>query len=197
MAFRSEQVDRSRPSVVYGILQRHDDYVRVYSDMGMGTTFQAYLPMAHDWEKSSQETPCKTSEGGSETILVAEDNRELLEVIQLTLSSWGYTVIATKNGEEAIEKFRECAENIDLLLLDIIMPKKSGIEVLDETRSLRPDIKVLFMSGYPADFIKDRGLMKSEYAYISKPVSPNALLRSIREVLAVESAGHPGSPERG
>jgi len=170
-------------SVVYGILQRHDGHVRVYSDMGMGTTFQVYLPMARCWEKVLQAAPYKNSEGGLETILVAEDNRELLDVIQLTLSAWGYTVIATKNGEEAVAKFRESAESIDLLLLDIIMPKKSGIDVLDESRSLRPDIKVLFMSGYPADFIKDRGLMKSEYAYVSKPVSPNALLRSIREVL--------------
>lgn len=170
-------------SVVYGILQRHEGSVRVYSDMGMGTTFQVYLPMARCWEKSLQAAPFRNSEGGLETILVAEDNRELLDVIQLTLSAWGYTVIATKNGEEAVAKFRESAESIDLLLLDIIMPKKSGIDVLDETRSLRPDIKVLFMSGYPADFIKDRGLMKNEYAYVSKPVSPNALLRAIREVL--------------
>ncbi len=170
-------------SVVYGILQRHDGYVRVYSDMGMGTTFHVYLPLARCWEKSLQAAPYKNSEGGLETILVAEDNRELLDVIQLTLNAWGYKVIATGNGEEALEKFREFNENIDLLLLDIIMPKKSGIDVLCETRNLRPDIKVLFMSGYPADFIKDRGLMTSEYAYVSKPVSPNALLRSIREVL--------------
>lgn len=170
-------------SVVYGILQRHDGYVRVYSDMGTGTTFQVYLPLARCWEKSLESAQYKNSEGGLETILVAEDNRELLDVIQLTLNAWGYTVIATQNGEEAIAKFCESPKNIDLLLLDIIMPKKSGIDVLDATRSLRPDIKVLFMSGYPADFIKDRGLLKNQYSYVSKPVSPNALLRSIREVL--------------
>lgn len=175
-------------SVVYGILQRHDGYVKVYSDMGTGTTFQVYLPLARCWEKSLEAAPYRKSEGGLETILVAEDNRELLDVIQLTLNAWGYTVIATQNGEEAIAKFYESPNCIDLLLLDIIMPKKSGIDVLDATRSLRPDIKVLFMSGYPADFIKDRGLMKSQYAYVSKPVSPNALLRSIREVLDQDSA---------
>lgn len=182
-------------SVVYGILQRHDGYVKVYSDMGMGTTFQVYLPMARCWEKSLQAAPYRNSEGGLETILVAEDNRELLDVIQLTLNAWGYTVIATTNGEETVEKFRESAEDIDLLLLDIIMPKKSGIDVLDEARSLRPEIKVLFMSGYPADFIKDRGLMKSQYAYVSKPVSPNSLLRSIREVLDQSPDGIPLAPE--
>jgi len=174
-------------SVVYGILERHDGHVRVYSDMGLGTTFQVYLPLARCWEKSLQAAPYMASEGGLETILVAEDNAELLDVIQLTLSAWGYTVIATKNGEEAVAKFQEFAASIDLLLLDIIMPKKSGIDVLDEARSLRPDIKVIFMSGYSADFIKDRGLMKSEYSYVSKPVSPNALLRSIREVLDYNS----------
>jgi PAS domain S-box-containing protein len=176
-------------SVVYGILQRHEGYVRVYSDVGMGTTFQVYLPLERYREKASHVVPYKASEGGFETILVAEDNRELLDVIQLTLSAWGYTVIATRNGEEAVAKFRESAENIDLLLLDIIMPKKNGMDVLDETRSLRPDIKVLFMSGYPADIIKDRGQMKGEYAYISKPITPNALLRSVREVLDVASTG--------
>jgi len=180
-------------SVVYGILKRHEGYVRVYSDMGMGTTFQVYLPLVRYREKSSHVLPYKASEGGLETILVAEDNRELLDVIQLTLSAWGYTVIATKNGEEAVSKFRESAENIDLLLLDIIMPKKNGMDVLDETRSLRPDIKVLFMSGYPADIIKDRGQMKGEYSYISKPISPNALLRSIRDVLDEASTGRPGA----
>ena len=176
-------------SVVYGILQRHEGYVKVYSDMAMGTTFQVYLPLVRCREKTSRVAPYKASEGGLETILVAEDNRELLDVIQLTLSAWGYTVIATKNGEEAVAKFRESAENIDLLLLDIIMPKKNGMEVLDETRDLRPDIKVLFMSGYPANIIKDRGQMTSEYVYVSKPVSPNALLRSIREVLDGVSNG--------
>ncbi|MRR06007.1 MAG: response regulator [Deltaproteobacteria bacterium] len=176
-------------SVVYGILQRHEGYVRVYSDMAMGTTFQVYLPLVRCRENTVGVAPYKASEGGLETILVAEDNRELLDVIQLTLSAWGYTVIDTKNGEEALEKFREAPESIDLLLLDIIMPKKNGMEVLDEARDLRPDIKVLFMSGYPADIIKDRGQMKSEYAYVSKPISPNALLRSLREVLDEASTG--------
>ena len=182
-------------SVVYGILQRHDGYVRVYSDMGTGTTFHVYLPLARCWEKSLESAPSMSSEGGLETILVAEDNRELLDVIQLTLNAWGYTVIATQNGEEAIAKFCESPKSIDLLLLDIIMPKKSGIDVLDATRSLRPDVKVIFMSGYSADFIKERGLMKSQYAYVSKPVSPSALLRSIREVLDQNSEDSSPSPD--
>jgi PAS domain S-box-containing protein len=182
-------------SVVYGILQRHDGHVRVYSDQGLGTTFQVFLPLARCQESSQKVSSYATAEGGSETILVAEDNPELRDVIELTLSASGYTVIATENGEEAVTKFNASVERIDLLLLDMIMPKKSGMDVFDDVRSVRPDIKVLFLSGYPADMIEDRGLMKSEYPYISKPISPNSLLKAIRDVLDSDVTGLPGFGE--
>lgn len=182
-------------SVVYGILQRHDGHVRVYSDQGMGTTFQLYLPLSRWRESSLKVSSFTTAEGGSETILLAEDNPELCEVIDLTLSASGYTVIATENGEDAVAKFKTSAERIDLLLLDMIMPKMSGMDVLNDARSVRPDIKVLFLSGYPSDMIEDRGLMKSEFRYISKPISPNSLLKAIRDVLDSDVIGLPGVAE--
>lgn len=182
-------------SVVYGILQRHDGHVRVYSDQGMGTTFQLYLPLSRCRESSLKVSSFTTAEGGSETILLAEDNPELREVIDLTLSASGYTVIATENGEDAVAKFKTSAERIDLLLLDMIMPKMSGMDVFNDARSVRPDIKVLFLSGYPSDMIEDRGLMKSEFRYISKPISPNSLLKAIRDVLDSDVIGLPGVAE--
>jgi len=177
-------------SVVYGILQRHDGHVVVCSNPGTGTTFRVYLPLARCREKLLRAAPFLAAKGGSETILVAEDNRDLREVIHLTLSTAGYRVIVTEDGEEAAARFRASADSIDLLLLDMIMPKQSGMEVLNQARSLRPDIKALFLTGYPTEFIKDRGLMTSEFAYLAKPVSPNALLRSIREMLDKDSGGH-------
>jgi PAS domain S-box-containing protein len=123
-------------AMVYGIIKQHDGYINVYSELGKGTTFNIYLPAA----ESKEEEPVKAIEslppGGTETILVTEDNEKIRKLFEVILKTQGYKVILAQDGEEAIEKFIENKDKIHLVLLDMIMPKKSGKEVYDEIKRL-------------------------------------------------------------
>ncbi|MEF9438725.1 MAG: response regulator, partial [Candidatus Mariimomonas ferrooxydans] len=121
--------------------------------------------------------------GGTETVLVAEDEAPVRSSLRLILEEYGFTVIEAVNGEDAIEKFMENKEKIQLLILDVVMPKKKGKEVYAEIKKARPDIKVIFTSGYTEGTIHANGILEKGLNFISKPVLPNDLLRKIREVL--------------
>ena len=99
------------------------------------------------------------------------------------LEEYGYKVITAGSGQEAIDEFKAHKDKIQLLLLDVIMPNKNGREAYEEIKKIKPDIKVLFMSGYPADIIHKHDIIEKGFAYIEKPASPTKLLRKIREVL--------------
>jgi len=120
---------------------------------------------------------------GTETILLAENNPDLQKLQEEVLNSKGYTTIAATDGEMAIARFMEHKDSIDLLMLDVVMPKKNGKEVFDEIRKIRPDIKVLFTSGCTGDVVIDKGVYDGAVEFIQKPISPNELLGKIREVL--------------
>jgi len=171
-------------AIVYGVVRQHKGHINVYSEVGKGTTFRIYLPMADTLDAVGRNASDSVPVGGSETILVAEDNPQLQEVFRLTLEAWGYRVITARDGADAVEKFKKERDRIQLLLLDVIMPVKSGREAYEEIRELKPDIRVLFLSGYSADIIQQRGITEGECSYLSKPVSPHTLLRKIRSVLA-------------
>lgn len=171
-------------SIVYGIIRQNKGHISVYSEKGKGTTFRIYLPLITAEKKSEPSSLKEISiNGGVETILLAEDNETLREINSKVLKNYGYTVISAENGEEAIFKFRENKDRIDIIILDIIMPKKNGREVFDEAKRLRPDIKVLFTSGYPADLIAKQGVLEKGINFIPKPSPTNKLLRKIRELL--------------
>ena len=121
--------------------------------------------------------------GGTETILVAEDDEVIRNLTSSILREFGYAVIVAKDGNDAVREFRENRDRIGLLLLDVIMPRKSGKDAYEEIRTLRPDIKVLFISGYSADMINKEGILEEGSSFISKPVSPTDLLLKVREVL--------------
>ena len=121
--------------------------------------------------------------GGTETILVAEDDEAIRRLSESVLKEFGYSVILAEDGEDAVAKFREHMHRIDLLVLDMIMPRKNGKEAHEEIRKIRPDIKVLFASGYAADIIHGKGIVEEELDFIMKPVSPMDLLRKVREIL--------------
>ena len=168
-------------STVYGIVKQHDGFITVYSEQGMGTIFHVYLPVAQkiiEDGKSDSALP----KGGKETILVAEDNEAVRELMRDVLIEYGYTIIEAIDGTDAIEKFNE-ADMVDLLVLDSIMPGKNGREVYNEISKIWPDIKVLFTSGYTRDTILNKGIEDKKFAFLSKPMSPNALLEKVREVL--------------
>lgn len=169
-------------SMVYGIIKQHDGYINCYSEPGKGTSFKIYLPLIErEAEKPKEEHVIVA--GGTETILLAEDEDEVRKLMKLVLEEAGYKIIEAADGKEALEKFREQKDKINLLLLDVIMPMMNGRAVFEEARKIRPEIKTLFSSGYPADFIHRQGILGEEVEIISKPVPPHELLKKIREVL--------------
>ena len=122
------------------------------------------------------------SNRGNETVLVAEDNEPLRGLLRDVLTAYGYRVIEATDGADAIEQFKK-ADKIDLLILDSVMPKKNGREAYDKISKLRPDTKVLFTSGYTRDMVLNKGIEDKKFDFISKPISPSALLQKVREVL--------------
>jgi PAS domain S-box-containing protein len=171
-------------SICYGIIKQHSGFINVYSEPGQGTVFKIYLPLSEEVSLSKTKTEASFSvKGGTETILVAEDDASLRIYAKILLESFGYTVISADDGEDAITKFMENRERISLALLDMIMPKKNGKEVSEAIIKVNPRIKVLFTSGYTMDIIKTRELTVTGFDIIHKPFQPKNLLIKVREVL--------------
>ncbi|MEK7196519.1 MAG: ATP-binding protein, partial [Nitrospirota bacterium] len=170
-------------SIVYGIIKQHAGYINCYSEPGKGTTFRIYLPLIKTALKEVQPVEVIEPAGGTETILLAEDEENVRELTRIVLEEYGYKVIEAIDGEDAVNKFMENKDRIGLLLLDVIMPQKSGKEAYDRIAKIKPGIKVLFTSGYPADFIHREEITEQGLSFVSKPISPTALLKKVREVL--------------
>jgi len=171
-------------AISYGIIKQHNGYIKVYSEMGRGTTFKIWLPVIEDTAKKKPEIQSLSyPKGGTETILVAEDDVSLRKLSRIVLESSGYRVITAEDGEDAITKFMENREKVDLVMLDMIMPKKNGKEVGETIRKVSPRTKILFASGYTMDIIKTRELTESGFDFLLKPVVPRDLLRKVREIL--------------
>lgn len=169
-------------SMVYGIIRQHDGYINCYSELGKGTTFKIYLPLAK-LEVKEERIISLPPARGTETILLAEDDASVRKFTKATLEQWGYTVIEAEDGEDAIKAFKEYRDKIQLLVSDVIMPKMNGKEAYEEIKKITPDIKAIFMSGYTANIIHKKGILEEGINFISKPISPNELLRKVREVL--------------
>ena len=171
-------------AIVYGIVKQNNGYINVYSEPGRGTTFRIYFPVVSSGSDADLHPEVGHAiSGGTETILIAEDNETLRVLNRDVLEEFGYTVIEAADGEEAMQKFIEHSDRISLLILDVIMPKKSGREVLEKARLSRPGIKSIFTSGYPADLIQKEGVLEKGLHFLSKPSSIQELLRMVREVL--------------
>jgi len=175
-------------SMVYGVIKQHYGYIKVESEPGKGATFKIYLPLLPDGvaiEKSSAVIIEENPPGGTETLLVAEDDRVLRDLNRKILGDAGYTVIEAVNGEDAIARFLEFRNEIDLVILDVIMPKKSGMEAFIEIRKSRPNIRALFVSGHAADKLSESGISAqvSDSEIIFKPVMPAVLLKKVRNIL--------------
>ncbi len=170
-------------ATVYGIIKQHDGYINVYSEPGSGTTFRIYLPLIKAKVDEIKPEVIQPVETGTETVLLAEDEDAIREFIKKLLEEYGYKVITAVDGQTAINEFKAHKDKIHLVLLDVIMPNRNGREAYDEIKKIRPDIKVLFMSGYPADIIHKHEIVEKGFAYIEKPASPTKLLKKIREVL--------------
>ncbi len=125
----------------------------------------------------------KLPKGGSETILVAEDDETLRKLASTVLGEFGYTVILAEDGNDAVDKFRANRDIIRLVILDMMMPGKNGKEAFDAIKLLKPDIRALFASGYTADILNKKEILDSQVDFIMKPLSPIDLLNKIRDIL--------------
>ena len=170
-------------SIAYGIVKQHDGYITCYSEPNMGTTFKIYLPMIKRKTAKKERAALHPVSSGTETILVSEDDAAVSKIMKEVLEQFGYTVIEAVDGEDAISKFKNNRDRVKLLILDVIMPKKNGKEVYEEIRKDRPDVKVIFSSGYMTDILQKKGALEGDLNFIPKPVSPTELLRKVRETL--------------
>jgi nitrogen-specific signal transduction histidine kinase/CheY-like chemotaxis protein len=170
-------------AIVYGIVKQHNGSVEVESEAGRGTTFRIYLPVVQKDAAETQASVLTPIEGGTETILVAEDDEMVRKLTASVLTQFGYSVIQAEDGEAAVNKFMQNQDKVGLLLLDVMMPKKNGKEVYDKIRIFKPEVKAIFLSGYTPDLIYEKGLLDRGLNFILKPVAVNDLLRKVREIL--------------
>ena len=170
-------------SLVYGIVKQHNGHIDVASEPLQGTTFTVYLPLQDVATPlvASDDKPPRAK--GGEAILIAEDGEEEREFVGSVLGDFGYRIVKAADGEEALRKFYEQGDAVNLLLLDMVMPLKNGMQVYVEAKKSRPDLKAIFITGYPADRYDLGGHDDVDLHFLIKPVSPRQLLQKVREVL--------------
>ncbi len=170
-------------AMVYGAVKQNNGFINVYSEVGKGTTFRIYLPEVTVTVERKKDVDIQSPLGGAETILLVEDDQALRKLAGTLLDKYGYTVIEAIDGDDALARFNAYKKRIDLLITDVVIPKRSGIEVFETIRMLHPEIKVLFLSGYSKDIIQKKGILDTGANFLQKPVSPNTLLAKVREIL--------------
>ena len=170
-------------SLVYGIIKQHEGYINVYSELDLGTSFKIYLPLLKDMPGEHEDPGIQSITGGQETILLAEDEAEVRGAISGILREYGFTIIEAVDGKDAVMKYSENRDRIQLLIFDVVMPKINGKEAYDEIKRITPGMKAIFTSGYTTKTIHAKGVLEEGLHFLSKPVLPRNLLRKIREVL--------------
>jgi PAS domain S-box-containing protein len=170
-------------AIVYGIVKQHDGFINVYSEPGKGTAFKIYLPLTQSTAEDVRQTDPLPVQKGNETILIVEDDIQVRNLIKEVLIKSGYAILEAVDGEDAISLFIENKNAIRLIILDVMMPRKNGKEAYDAIQKVTPDPKVIFISGYSADVILRKNILKKGSHFISKPISPTELLNMVRTVL--------------
>jgi two-component system cell cycle sensor histidine kinase/response regulator CckA len=170
-------------STVYGIVKQSDGFVWVYSEPGLGTTFKIYLPrVGTGGAMPSRGEPGSAARGGSETILIVEDEELVRSLASRSLREYGYIVIEARHGVDALRQL-EFRPEADLVISDVVMPEMGGRELGRRLASLRPALPVLYISGYTGEDVTQRGLLEPGAPFQQKPFAPEELARKVREML--------------
>jgi two-component system cell cycle sensor histidine kinase/response regulator CckA len=171
-------------ATVYGIVSQHDGFLQVYSEVNVGTTFRIYLPVTPTAEKTPvNDEDFQPARGGTETILIAEDHEGLRELARETLANLGYDILLASDGEEAVRVFQANRDSIDLLLLDVVLPKINGPEAYARICAEKQDVPVIFATGYSPEMELLRSAQELGLTVLQKPYVPRELARRVRETL--------------
>ena len=170
-------------SIVYGIITQHHGHINVYSEPGKGTVFRLYVPLTEPTTQESAELDDFAVPRGSGTILVAEDDPKVRELVTAILAGYGYQVLEAVNGAEAVQLFSENAAEIRLVILDAVMPLQNGKEAFLSIQKMQPEIRAIFMSGYTANVIQEKVNHEEELNFIGKPFAPKELLGMVAGLL--------------
>jgi CheY-like chemotaxis protein len=190
-------------AMVYGLVKQHRGFVHLYSEVGQGTTVKVYLPRAECAAADGVRRGDAPLQGGTERILVIEDDPALRAAAARLLTKVGYRVLTAADGAEGLSLFRSRAAEVDLVLTDVVMPRLGGLELYEALRRERPDIRVLFTSGYPPHQFRDRFGRGAAVGFVTKPWTAGELLRQLRALLDEAGGGRAGtaptpvSPARG
>jgi CheY-like chemotaxis protein len=180
-------------ATVYGIVKQSGGFVWLYGEPGRGTTFKVYLPFAKEaTEPLARGKDHARDPGGSETILVVEDDAALRAAACRAIQAFGYHVLAASNGREALEICEQHDGRIHLIVTDVVMPEMSGGDLARQVAEHRPGIKVLLMSGYTRDATVRQGIVRDGRPFLDKPFTPDGLVERIREVLDSDMKGASG-----
>ncbi|MGD9489038.1 MAG: PAS domain S-box protein [Calditrichaceae bacterium] len=170
-------------ATVYGIIKQNGGSIFVYSEPGNGTSFKVFWPCSDEMARQLEAKEKATLKGGSETILVVEDDADVREFVNHALTTFGYNVLNVGNGVEAIKLLKESTSHVDLVLTDVVMPVMGGKELGEKLTELHPDLKLLYASGYADKHITQDGVLKAGINFIEKPYSLTDLGNIVRKIL--------------
>jgi len=167
----------------YGIIKNHGGFINVYSEKGEGTTFNIYLPASESEVRDQKSVVSDGVKHGDETVLLVDDEDMIIDVGEQLLEKMGYTVLIARSGKEATEIYEEKKDQIDMVIVDMIMPDMSGGDTFDRLREINPDVKVLLSSGYSITGQATEILERGCDGFIHKPFNMKQLSRKLRDIL--------------
>jgi CheY-like chemotaxis protein len=184
-------------ATVFGIVKQHRGYITVESAPGQGATFRTYFPRVEKVAEAPAPTPAGPVLGGTETLLLVEDEDGVRDLVREILTAHGYTVVEARHPGEALLIGERRPTRIDLLLTDIVMPEMNGRELAERLTALRPGLRVVYMTGYTDEAVGRHGVRETGVTLLQKPFTPAALARAVREVLDAPVAREDVPPTAG